>query len=193
MDLATLNRLFADDTPETGESPAPAPVVEAEPAGYWHGYTLPELLRLAPEDAAELRLSPALCEAFAWSLSLGQIRRRGERPPHYTRRAICQHCGPVWLFEGGRGYVLGCPWCVNRLEHLPIPRPPVTCRTCRHFVTNPSAPDVAIGTCNARPAPVEAGPSPRPDVQRGCGGWRPAEMSPPSPRVPTDRGHKTSI
>ena len=57
---------------------------------------------------------------------------KGNIPAYFNKRAVCALCGPVWLwFEGG---VSGCPWCVNRAEDRPIPRPvAVTCGTCQNF------------------------------------------------------------
>ena len=57
---------------------------------------------------------------------------QGNIPAYFTKRAVCALCGPVWLwFEGN---VAGCPWCVNRINDLPIPRPrAVCCADCFHF------------------------------------------------------------
>ena len=57
---------------------------------------------------------------------------QGNIPAYFTKRAVCALCGPVWLwFEGN---VAGCPWCVNRINDLPIPRPrAVCCDDCKHF------------------------------------------------------------
>jgi hypothetical protein len=45
----------------------------------------------------------------------------GQVPEHYTEVAHCKGCGPVWLWFAGD--VLGCPWCWNRANGHPIPRP----------------------------------------------------------------------
>jgi hypothetical protein len=57
---------------------------------------------------------------------------QGNIPAYFTKSAVCALCGPVWLwFEGS---VAGCPWCVNRINDLPIPRPRlVCCDDCKHF------------------------------------------------------------
>ncbi len=182
-DLAALDRVFGQTTPiaapdgspsdcpmgrglRQAEAPASSPV--------WHGFTLRDLLRFAaPEDIPALDASPGLCKAFAWTLHLGELRQRGERPAHYTRRAICNHCGPVWLWEPGPAHVLGCPWCFNRANRLPIPRPLVTCGTCRFFTPNPSSPGSGIGSCGALPMPADTGPTCRPNRERVCGSWCP--------------------
>ena len=73
------------------------------------------------EDWKDDDLSAEILRVFARSLVQQQQMARGERPGHYTEQAICQHCGPVWLWTSGE--VLGCPWCLNRVEGKSIPRP----------------------------------------------------------------------
>ncbi len=69
---------------------------------------------------------------FARSLVQHREMGRGKRPAHYTERATCKHCGPIWLWFSGE--MLGCPWCWNRAVDKPIPRPcPVHCGDCIHF------------------------------------------------------------
>jgi hypothetical protein len=57
---------------------------------------------------------------------------QGSIPAYFKNGAFCEQCGPVWLwFEGN---VSGCPWCANRINDLPIPRPQVVCcGDCKHF------------------------------------------------------------
>lgn len=61
---------------------------------------------------------------FARSLKDKKIREAGKIPKDYTGVTRCQRCGlvpvPPELVCGG--YVLGCPWCINRGENLPIPK-----------------------------------------------------------------------
>lgn len=69
---------------------------------------------------------------FARAMALRLRMDQGKRPTHYTKRATCQHCGPIWLWFSGN--VAGCPWCWNRISDKSIPRPcPVSCGACRHF------------------------------------------------------------
>ncbi len=57
---------------------------------------------------------------------------QGNIPVYFNKKAVCALCGPVWLWSEAN--VSGCPWCSNRAENLPIPRPvTVTCGACRHF------------------------------------------------------------
>ncbi len=70
--------------------------------------------------------------AFCHAIDTGRTISQGMRPAHFTEHATCKHCGPVWLWIAGD--VLGCPWCRNRLNDRPIPRPvSVRCGNCQHF------------------------------------------------------------
>ena len=85
-------------------------------------------------------------EAFARALIIGRERAAGIRPASYTHRAECLQCGPVWLWAVVE--VLGCPWCKNRFNGLPIPRPTgVRCQACIHFdrINHPQ-----LGHCRAK-------------------------------------------
>lgn len=86
----------------------------------------------AVSDWAAGAIESEALEAFARSLDGVAAIERGERPAHYTHEATCHHCGPVWLWTAGS--FEGCPWCRNRLEGKPIPRPhAVRCADCQHF------------------------------------------------------------
>ncbi|MGN8159503.1 hypothetical protein ACS8YF_12615 [Salinisphaera sp. SWV1] len=93
---------------------------------------------LAPEDITAWRngsLGADNLRAFAVALYEGREREAGRIPDSYEDIVTCGQCGPVWLFTSGD--VPSCPWCINRIAGLPIPRPaPVTCGTCRHFQRN---------------------------------------------------------
>jgi len=65
---------------------------------------------LAPEDIEDWRKGEITREtlaAFARSLVQRPDMGEGKRPAHYTERATCKHCGPIWLWFFGE--VLGCP------------------------------------------------------------------------------------
>lgn len=84
----------------------------------------------AREKGAVLGRYPALPETFAWALE----RQAGQVPSGWTQVAVCVQCGPVWLRAEAPTEVDSCPWCANREEGKPIPRPvAVTCGSCRHF------------------------------------------------------------
>lgn len=83
-------------------------------------------------DGEETQLSNESLRANAAAVLDNKLRKSGVAPKHYDRKAICRGCGPVWLWRDG--LVDGCPWCWNRSEGLPIPRPQkVTCDSCNHF------------------------------------------------------------
>lgn len=90
---------------------------------------------LAPEDIEDWRhgeIGGDTFSAFARALVQRRAMDDGRRPDHYTERATCRHCGPIWLWFAGE--VLGCPWCWNRVAGRPIPRPQsVRCGECIHF------------------------------------------------------------
>ncbi len=73
------------------------------------------------EDWRKGRVSIETLGAFAKSLTQRREMNQGKRPAHYTERATCKHCGPVWLWLSGE--VRSCPWCRNRIAGRPIPRP----------------------------------------------------------------------
>jgi hypothetical protein len=89
-----------------------------------HGLTLAELEAEAADDWQEIQHNPGQLEAFAHAVQTRHMRESGLRPLHYTQRAECAHCGPVWLWEGAPDNVSGCPWCFNRATDVRIPRPP---------------------------------------------------------------------
>jgi len=118
--------------------------------------------------------------AFARSLAQLQAMATGQVPSHYTTTATCRHCGPVWTWpEDGkiraRPPVLSCPWCWNRLDRLPIPRPePLPCGDCRHFMRRADHP--RLGSCAAGEPEAPAGLW---DAERrACLYWLPVEVKP---------------
>lgn len=90
---------------------------------------------LSADDIEDLRkgvISTDTLSAFARALVQRREMERGIVPPHYTEHATCKHCGPVWLWFSGE--LQGCPWCWNREEGYPIPRPvPIRCNDCCHY------------------------------------------------------------
>lgn len=57
--------------------------------------------------------------AYALTLRTSEAMRSGQVPAHYTHRATCRHCGPVWLPVPGEAW--GCPWCVVRAAGGAVP------------------------------------------------------------------------
>ncbi|WP_156831203.1 hypothetical protein [Arhodomonas aquaeolei] len=65
---------------------------------------------LAPEDIEDWlkgEITNDTLAAFVRSLVQRREMDEGKRPAHYTERATCKHCGPIWLWFPGE--VLGCP------------------------------------------------------------------------------------
>jgi hypothetical protein len=90
---------------------------------------------LTKKDIEKFRTGKYTTETFmalARSMVLRRELNQGKVPSRFTKQATCKQCGPVWLWDSGE--VVFCPWCLNRAEGKPIPRPvAVTCGTCWHF------------------------------------------------------------
>ncbi len=104
------------------------------------GLTLAELEKAAGEHWAEIENDAVRIEALALAITTRQQRERGEVPANWTQVCECAGCGPVYLWPGSRDRVLGCPWCFNRAEGRPIPRPNVVVdgpgsRSCNSSLT----------------------------------------------------------
>ncbi|HMM58323.1 MAG TPA: hypothetical protein PKD77_12155 [Rudaea sp.] len=83
-----------------------------------------KVLHLAHGDCHLLAdLPDAACLTYARALLSTADRRAGHVPSDWTQVCACARCGPVWLWADAPRHVLGCPWCFNRVEGLPIPRP----------------------------------------------------------------------
>ena len=72
---------------------------------------------------AALQRHPEILAALKLAFELGRQRAAGIAPAHYTEPITCEACGPVWAWPGAPSRVLGCPWCANLADGLPIPRP----------------------------------------------------------------------
>jgi hypothetical protein len=155
--------------------PDPGP---ADPAATWHGFTLVELQTAAGEDWPDIMDRPEALQAFALLRRTRAQRDRGERPEHYTRPALCAACGPVWLWEPGSPRVVACPWCLcPPPAGVKIPRPPVRCGACSHFVPSTTSPEAGLGRCRIEAPASLKPPALWPQVRRPCGAWREAPAS----------------
>ncbi|MDP7284407.1 MAG: hypothetical protein QGG61_08500 [Arenicellales bacterium] len=137
-----------------------------------HGLTLAELEEAAGEDWPAVRDEPAMLEALAHAVVTRRQRERGECPSHWTEHCECAGCGLVLLWPGSPARVLGCPWCFNRAEGRPIPRPvAVTCGACRHFrrIDHPHLGHCAVGEPEAIAGLWDTD-------RRGCARWLPLEQ-----------------
>lgn len=113
-------------------------------------------------------------------------RRAGRVPQGDTAAILCRSCGPVWVHPAiaavlpmvdGWPRALGCPWCFIRKAGLYVPRPPVTCGSCRHFQRDHLNPESGCGSCSID-APRPQHPLTYPNTTRHCGSWRPRERTP---------------
>jgi hypothetical protein len=111
----------------------------------------PELVtQLAPADVAACAGLPTeTLRAYVRELETTDRIAHGSVPRGWDTPAACAGCGPVWLWEGIASPVLGCPWCARRKAGQAIPRPPVTCETCRHYIADLLNPPAGIGRCAA--------------------------------------------
>ena len=157
-------------TRDRGEIPPPVTTTELPNL---HGLTLAELEEAAGEDWPELRDDPTVLQALANAVITRRQRERGECPPHWTEHCDCAGCGPVFLWPGSPARVLGCPWCFNRVEERPIPRPvDVTCGACQHFerIDHPHLGHCATGEPEAIAGLWDTD-------RRGCARWLPSEQN----------------
>ena len=152
-------------TGDTDALPPPATITQSLNL---HGLSIADLEEAAGEDWPEVR-GPAALQALAHAVLTRRQRERGECPPHWAEHCECAGCGPVLLWPGSPKQVLGCPWCFNRAEGHPIPRPEaVTCSTCRHFFR---IDHLHLGHCAASQPEAIAGLW---DTdRRGCAHWLP--------------------
>lgn len=96
-----------------------------EPACRGRELTAEEVVnKLSSDDISDWRngrINNQTLTTFVRSLIELRAMESGQRPDHYIAVGYCEQCGPIWSWHGGR--VIACPWCRNRLEGRPIPRP----------------------------------------------------------------------
>ena len=164
----TEPRLTPSDTVAHGRPPdgrkvrtSPAET-EAEIEGRHPGATpLPDSVTVTEPASAKEAV------AIAYAEKIRAVREQGRVPNSYTATISCEQCGPVFIFEGAPPRVTACPWCHNRARNLPIPRPPVTCASCRHWRCDPTEP-YALVTCEHTKARY-------PGEQKPCAYFQPSE------------------
>ncbi len=142
---------------------------------------LPDAIMGKVETSEVEGLSALALRAYVVALYETAQRELGNRPPRETAAGLCRHCGPVWLAPevaraaptaNGWPLVLGCPWCHVRARQR-MPRPPVACGECRHYVADCINPEQGAGRCTED----QAQPRPWPRVNRFCAAWRPAGIT----------------
>lgn len=113
--------------------------------------------RLHDADLAEcLGLDDGQRVIFLRMLDDTASRHAGRVPLDDTAAVYCARCGPVYVHPeiaavlpvvGGWPRALGCPWCFVRKAGGFIPRPPVTCAECAHYLPDPINPPAGMCTC----------------------------------------------
>ena len=92
----------------------------------FYGFTLEEIKAELTEEEwlNEAKNHPEFLKNIARSMYDIKLMRSGKIPPDYTSSTICKHCGLVPISPELRsgGHVLGCPWCWNLAQGLPIPK-----------------------------------------------------------------------
>jgi hypothetical protein len=108
--------------------------------------------------AACVGLGDPQLRTFLHHLHDTATRQAGERPADDTAAILCAHCGPVWAHPsiaaalplvGGWPRALGCSWCFVRKTGGTIPRPPLTCQGCAHYLPDTVTPEAGMGACAA--------------------------------------------
>jgi hypothetical protein len=74
------------------------------------------------DEWPQIAADPRQLKAYFELSMIEDMRQRGIAPDHYTATTTCKQCGPVPIWQGCPPEVLGCPWCFNRLQGLPLPR-----------------------------------------------------------------------
>ncbi len=116
--------------------------------------------------------------AIAYAEKVQALREQGQVPGSYTATTHCRGCGTVPIFAGAPVRVVSCPWCRNRIEGLPIPRPPVSCADCAHFTADPIG-EGGIGSCSAGGPPQGQMPA-YPHAKRRCARYLPLRVTRPA-------------
>lgn len=112
----------------------------------------------APKSGELAVLSDDALRAYVSTLADDAQRRAGRVPKDDTATLLCRSCGPVFVHPAiaaamptvaGIPRALGCPWCFvpNIQNNMAIPRPQVTCGTCRHFGRDKVNPSAGMGSC----------------------------------------------
>lgn len=141
-------------------------------------YADPDLIhRLPNADVGACEgLPDNMLRAYVRALEDEAERMAGRVPRNETAAILCARCGPVWAppevaqalpMVKGMPRALRCPWCHVRAAGKYIPRPRVTCGTCKHFRPDSVNPDAGIGAC------AEGHGTHWPMRQHTCSNWWP--------------------
>lgn len=88
-----------------------------------YGFSLQALKEFLGDDWDDYKNSPEALELWADLLFKNRLIKQGIVPDNFTAITRCNSCGDVYVPPSlvNNGSVLGCPWCWNRVEGLPIP------------------------------------------------------------------------
>ena len=118
--------------------------------------------RLPADDLAACEgLDDDTLRAYVRGLERDAGMDAGLVPLEWAATVHCAGCGPVWLWADCPDKVTACPWCFRRKAGKSIPRPPVQCGGCRHYLPDALNPVAGMGTCGqGKPArwPMQAHP-----------------------------------
>lgn len=157
--------LAADAKLPRDEAEREADRLHPHPAG-------PEVAALAGPDWPAIARDPQAIAALLRLQATRAARHRGRVPSHYTTRALCATCGPVWLWPGAPAHVIACPWCLDP-PRAPIPRPLSRCGDCQHYQANPNS-AAGLGRCDSpQRRHGNLGPHRWPGEEHPCPEFRP--------------------
>lgn len=119
--------------------------------------------------AACAGLPDDLLRGYLHALVASEQMDRGQVPPDWGAPAArtCEGCGLVLLWPDCPPVVKACPWCFRRKAGKTVPRPPVTCGTCRHYLPEPVNPAAGMGGCA-----LGTGRADWPMKPHRCADWR---------------------
>ncbi len=88
-----------------------------------YGISLQSLKKFLGDDWNDYKNNPEALELWADLLFKNRLVKQGVAPGNFTAITHCNSCGDVYVPPAlvNDGNVLGCPWCWNRAEGLPIP------------------------------------------------------------------------
>lgn len=89
-----------------------------------YGISLQALKEFLNDDWDDYKDNPSSLELWADLLFKNHLIKQGMAPDSFTAITHCNSCGDVYVPPAlvSNGNVLGCPWCWNRIEGLPISR-----------------------------------------------------------------------
>ena len=88
-----------------------------------YGISLQTLKEFLGDDWDDYKSNPSSLELWANLLFKNRLISQGVVPDNFTAITHCNSCGDVYVPPTlvSEDSVLGCPWCWNRMEELPIP------------------------------------------------------------------------